>query len=243
MCLFYPHANDRTGNTTFATTPFLWTVLSTFHHYMYCLHCFLIYNFLTVVTLMIPVDGTAPLSSHLPFKWLYACVFNHRKLFVNLSCFLASHMNAVVVYSVPKIVEREHIQISYIYFNKVYFTNDFMYILPLELQWASYHTRKIAGCACSGGNAGNVLPTIDLKGNRFLAITACIAARTWSLSEKKPYQIAATRVPWRIPGSLTRGGVESVSSITGACATRNYTYLVRGPVLLCFLWCALSYHG
>ena len=31
-----------------------------------------------------------------------------------------------------------------------------------------------------------------------------------------------THVPWYMPGSLTPG-------IPGACATRNFTYLVRGP--------------
>ena len=30
-------------------------------------------------------------------------------------------------------------------------------------------------------------------------------------------------------GSLTRGGGENVPGIPGACATRNFTYLVRGP--------------
>ena len=31
--------------------------------------------------------------------------------------------------------------------------------------WASYQIRKIADCACAG-NAGNVFPTTDFKGNR-----------------------------------------------------------------------------
>ena len=42
--------------------------------------------------------------------------------------------------------------------------------------WASYQIRKIAGCACAG-NAGNVFPATDFKGNRLLAIPACITAR------------------------------------------------------------------
>ena len=41
--------------------------------------------------------------------------------------------------------------------------------------WASYQIRKIAGCACAG-NAGNVFPATDFKGNRGLAIPACITA-------------------------------------------------------------------
>ena len=38
-----------------------------------------------------------------------------------------------------------------------------------------------------------------------------------------------TYVPWWMSGSLTRGGGENVHGIPGACATRNFTYLVRGP--------------
>ena len=34
-----------------------------------------------------------------------------------------------------------------------------------EYAWASYQMRKIAGCACAG-NAGNVSPATDFKGNR-----------------------------------------------------------------------------
>ena len=37
-----------------------------------------------------------------------------------------------------------------------------------------------------------------------------------------------THVPWCIAGSLTRGGGEDVPGIPDACATRNFTYLVRG---------------
>ena len=32
-------------------------------------------------------------------------------------------------------------------------------------EWTSYQIRKIAGCACAG-NAGNVFPATDFKGNR-----------------------------------------------------------------------------
>ena len=38
-------------------------------------------------------------------------------------------------------------------------------------------------------------------------------------------------VPWGMSGSLTRGGGENVPGIPGACATRNFAHLVRGP------WC------
>ena len=39
-----------------------------------------------------------------------------------------------------------------------------------------------------------------------------------------------THVPWCMSGSLTCGGGENVLSIPGACATRNFTYLARGPL-------------
>ena len=39
-----------------------------------------------------------------------------------------------------------------------------------------------------------------------------------------------THVPWCMSGSLTRGGGESAPGIPGACATRNFTYLVRSPL-------------
>ena len=38
-----------------------------------------------------------------------------------------------------------------------------------------------------------------------------------------------THVPWCMSESLTRGGGETVPVIPGACATCNFTYLVRGP--------------
>ena len=39
-----------------------------------------------------------------------------------------------------------------------------------------------------------------------------------------------THVPWCISGSLNRGGGENVPGIPGASATRNFSYLVRGPL-------------
>ena len=36
-------------------------------------------------------------------------------------------------------------------------------------------------------------------------------------------------VPWCMSGSLTLGGGKNVPGIPGACATRNFTYLARGP--------------
>ena len=38
-----------------------------------------------------------------------------------------------------------------------------------------------------------------------------------------------THVPWCMPVSFEVGGGANVPGIPGACATRNFTYLVRGP--------------
>ena len=38
-----------------------------------------------------------------------------------------------------------------------------------------------------------------------------------------------TRVLWWLSGSLTRGVGENARGIPGACATRNFTHLARGP--------------
>ena len=38
-----------------------------------------------------------------------------------------------------------------------------------------------------------------------------------------------THVPWCMSGSLTNGGRENVPGVPGACATRNFAYLARGP--------------
>ena len=46
-----------------------------------------------------------------------------------------------------------------------------------------------------------------------------------------------THVPWCMSGSLTHGGGENVS---GACATRNFACLLRGPWRL---WCGLNRLG
>ena len=45
-----------------------------------------------------------------------------------------------------------------------------------------------------------------------------------------------THVPWCMLVSLTRGGGENIPDIPGACATRNFTYLVRGPWYWSVLW-------
>ena len=39
------------------------------------------------------------------------------------------------------------------------------------------------------------------------------------------------QVPWCMSGSLTHGCGENVPGIHSACATRNFTYLLRGPLM------------
>ena len=91
-----------------------------------------------------------------------------------------------------------------------------LFVVIVSSTWASYQIRKIAVCACAG-NAGYVFPR-----RRF---------------QRKPlvsdpgmhHDTCVTHVPWCMSGSLTRGGGENVPGIPGACATRNFMYLVRGP--------------
>ena len=89
-------------------------------------------------------------------------------------------------------------------------------------QWTSYQIRKIVGFACAG-NARDVFPATDFKRIRLLAIPACITAR------------ASRTCHWCMSGSLTRWGEECVPGIPGACTTRNFTYLARGPWVKTYL--------
>ena len=92
----------------------------------------------------------------------------------------------------------------------------FCSIINLLLGWASCQIRKIAGCACTR-NAGNVFPATDIKGIPLVS------------DPGMHRDTCVTHVPWCMSGSLTRGGGEIVPGIPDASATRNFTYLVRGP--------------
>ena len=74
--------------------------------------------------------------------------------------------------------------------------------LLLSGQWASYHIRKIAGCAC----AGNVFPR-----RRF-------QRETLVSDPGMHHGTCVTHVPWCMSGSLTCGDGENVPGIPGACA-------------------------
>ena len=84
------------------------------------------------------------------------------------------------------------------------------------LQWASYQIRKIAGCACAG-MPGMFSPTLRVS------------------DPDMHHGTCVMHVPWCMSGSLSDGflwsrwGGENVPGTPGACATRNFTYLVRGP--------------
>ena len=83
--------------------------------------------------------------------------------------------------------------------------------------WASYQVRKIAGCAFAG-IAGNDFPRHRRQGKQPVS------------DPGMHHGTCVNHVPWCMSGSLTSGGGENVPGIPGACATRNFTYLVRGPL-------------
>ena len=63
--------------------------------------------------------------------------------------------------------------------------------------------------------------------------------RRW-LQRKKLVGAAGMHVPWCISGSINHGNGENAPCIPGACAIRNFSYLVRGPCLvLTLLRCCL----
>ena len=76
------------------------------------------------------------------------------------------------------------------------------------MAWASCQIPKIAGCDCAR-NAGNVFPFAKLQMKPLFS------------DPGMHHGTCVTYVPWCMPGSLARGGVENVTGIPGACATRN----------------------
>ena len=115
---------------------------------------------------------------------------------------------------------------------------------------ASYSWRRriladwfIIGDVCDDGGSGDGGVGID-GGNRPLAryVKLQVAHALGTFSPPPPvsdpdihHGTCVTHVPWCMPGYLTSkwlsfevGGGENVPGIPGACATRNFTYLVRG---------------
>ena len=93
----------------------------------------------------------------------------------------------------------------------IYYTISGMYTAK---SMSSYQIHKIAGCTYTW-NDGNVFP--DQLQRKPLVSDPGMHHGT-----------CVMHVPWCISGSLTRGG-ENVPGIPGACATQNFTYLIRGP--------------
>ena len=79
--------------------------------------------------------------------------------------------------------------------------------------WASYQIRKIEGCReCRERFPRHRLQRKPLVSDPDIHHGTCV-----------------THVSWCMSGSLTRGGGENVPGIPGACATRSFTHLARGP--------------
>ena len=81
--------------------------------------------------------------------------------------------------------------------------------------WISYQITKIAVCACAG-NARDVffrhrLQKKPLVSDPGMHRSTCVTHVTWCMS-----------------GSVTRGGGENDPGILGACATRKFSYPLRG---------------
>ena len=89
--------------------------------------------------------------------------------------------------------------------------------VEILIPWAScqIHVRTNAGCACAW-NAGNVFPaTLGHRSRHALR----------NVRDARAMMHAAI-VNWRFPLMSVAG--KTFPGIPGACATRNFTYLVRG---------------
>ena len=85
-------------------------------------------------------------------------------------------------------------------------------ITRISGQWASCKIRKMTGCSCAG-NEENVFPPPTSRKQLFS-------------DTGMHHGTCVTHAPWCMAGSLTCGGRQKVP---GACATRNFTCLARGP--------------
>ena len=88
-------------------------------------------------------------------------------------------------------------------------------IWPIRGLLPFYQICKIAGCACAG-NAGNVFPAHWFQRKPLVS------------DPGMHHGTCITHVPRCM--STTRGGGKNVPGIPGACTTRNFTYVVRGPL-------------
>ena len=152
-------------------------------------------------------------------KWYQAMTYrlHNAKLLpllmlINYSLDPQEHRSSILIYTLTSMV---------LYSNYHWRYN----ISILIISWASYQLRKIAGCACAG-NAGNVFPATQLQRKPLVS------------DPDMHHGTCVTHVPCCISGSPTRGDGGNVPGIPGACATRNFTYLARGP---CNSLCRCNY--
>ena len=97
-------------------------------------------------------------------------------------------------------------------------TISFLYYQCIQLvQWASHLIVKIVGAHAPG-------------------MPRTFSSPPWVSHPDMHHGTCVTQVPWFMPGSLTSGFIwsqrqgDNVPGIPGACATRNFTYLARGPL-------------
>ena len=90
------------------------------------------------------------------------------------------------------------------------------------MSWASYQIRKIAVCACAW-NATKRFPRHQLQ--RQLLVS----------DPGMHHGTCITHMSSRRSGALILGGRKNVPGISGACAIRNFTDLVRGPLWKFFI--------
>ena len=88
----------------------------------------------------------------------------------------------------------------------------------LEIPWASYQIKQNCGLSmrreCRERFPRHRLLRKPLVSDPGMHHGTCVA-----------------HVPWCMPGSLIRDGGENVPGIPGACATHDFMYLARGPLI------------
>ena len=92
-----------------------------------------------------------------------------------------------------------------------------------SISWVSCQIRRIEVCACAG-NVGIVFPATAGKRSRHASRHALDARAVMHVG------IVNSRFP------LKSVAEENVPGIPGACASRNFTYVVRGPYADGTLW-------
>ena len=111
--------------------------------------------------------------------------------------------------------------------------NDFLTSLLLVIVlcvWASCRKRKIVDCACAG-NAGNIFPTTagwrSLHASRHVRDASGVM-QTGVANQRFPFEVC---------------GRENIPGNPSACATRYFTYLVRGPLHIHHFNSIISHKG